>query len=90
MEAAIGNTKRAYQRPYKNEDGTITIADSDRSVRLRFPNIDRFEDVLVDCMMGQPFQRSALQTMSNVTRRIRERGEDYFNNDWRSHRRCRS
>ena len=76
---AIGNTKRAYQRPYKNEDGTIRIADSDTSVRLRFPNIDLFEDVLAERMMDQPFQRSALQTMSNVTRRIREHGEDYFN-----------
>jgi hypothetical protein len=76
---ALGNTKLAYRRPYKNEDGTIRIADSETSVRLRLPNIDLLEDVLVDCMMGQPLHRSALQTMSNVTRRIRERGEDYFN-----------
>jgi hypothetical protein len=76
---AIGNTKMAYRREFRNDDGTIRGPDSESVVRLRIPNVDLFEDVLADCIMGSPLKRSALQTMSNVDRRIRERDEDYFN-----------
>lgn len=67
---AIGNTKEAYRRESRLEDSTV---------RLRFPNVDLFEQVLEDCVLGRPRNRSALHTMSNVDQRIRERGEDYFN-----------
>jgi len=76
---ALGNTRMAYCRPYRNEDGTIRTPDTETTVRFRFPNVDLFEDALAECRVAKPLERSALQTMSSVTRRIRERGEDYFN-----------
>lgn len=76
---ALGNVKLAYKREYKYPDGTIRPPDSEVAVRLRFPNVDLLEDLLLDCLAGAPLQRSALQIMANVNRRIRERDEDYFN-----------
>jgi hypothetical protein len=76
---AMGNVKQAYRREHIFPDETVRHADSEVAVRLRFPNIDLFEDVLLGCCTDAPLHRSALQIMANVNRRIRERDEDYFN-----------
>jgi hypothetical protein len=67
---ALGNAEIAYRREYKGEDTVV---------RLDLPNISSFEDVLAECIVGDPLDKSALQIMSNVHRRIQERDEDYFN-----------
>jgi hypothetical protein len=76
---AVGNVRLAYRRPYVGKDGRVRAPDSETVVRLRLPNVDLLEDVLVDCVMNPYLERSALATMANVDRRVRERGEDYFN-----------
>jgi hypothetical protein len=73
---ALGNVKSAYKRAHKFPNGTIQRPDSEVAVRLRFPNVNLLEDLLLDCFIQAPLQRSALQIMANVNRRIRERDED--------------
>lgn len=34
-------------------------------VRLRLPNVDPLEDILVDCVMNPYLERSTLATMTN-------------------------
>ena len=76
---AVGNVKLAYRCPYVGKDGRVRTPDSEMVVRLRLPNVDLLEDVLVDCVMNPYLGRSALATMAYVDRRIRDRDEDYFN-----------
>src|SRR5579859_1778950 len=76
----LGNIRAVYKREYRRPDGTVLReADTEVSLCLRLPNVSMLEDVLADCILEIPLQHSALQIMSNVNRRFRERGEDYFN-----------
>ena len=44
----------------------------------RFPNLSAFEDLLLDYMIGEYTQRSALQVLSNFHRRYWEEPRNYF------------
>ncbi|RYP66009.1 hypothetical protein DL771_007990 [Monosporascus sp. 5C6A] len=45
--------------------------------RQRYPRLDAFEDLIADYMTGYQ-ERSALQVMSNMDRRVQRRREDHF------------
>jgi hypothetical protein len=47
--------------------------------RARHPHLWLLEDLLGDWMMSRTWDRSALQIMSEMDRRVRAREEDYFN-----------
>ncbi|RYP89779.1 hypothetical protein DL770_004073 [Monosporascus sp. CRB-9-2] len=46
--------------------------------RQRYPRLDAFEDLIADYMISGYQERSALQVMSNMDRRIQRRREDHF------------
>ncbi|TCD60855.1 hypothetical protein EIP91_009404 [Steccherinum ochraceum] len=62
-----------YQTKYR-EHANITTFD----MRTRYPNLDAFEDLMVDWLLAAYTQRSALEIMANMPRRYYEDPKNYF------------